>query len=262
MAIKIVITSGKGGVGKTTVTANLGIGLANLKKRVLLIDLDFGLNNLDVVLGVENKVLYDLKDVLDGKCRPRQALIEIEKVKNLFILPSNHFDSLTEIKGQNIKVVLESLSPYFDYILIDCPAGLENGFYRAVSICDRAIVVATPNISSIRDSNKTIEILRGYKLDKIYLAVNRVRGDLILSNKMLEPSDVADLLKTKLIAVLPEEDIIFLSNGMILPPTSESYKAYKFFSENLIYGKGKLIDSTSKYCGFFGSIKRKIKGII
>ena len=260
MARKIVITSGKGGVGKTTITANLGVMLAKFGQRVLLIDVDFGLNNLDVVMGVESKVLYDLCDVLDGKCRIKQALIQCGDKKNLFVLPSGNANCMGNIiSGQNIRMLIEDVASVFDYVLIDCPAGIDVGFHRAVSCSDEALIVATPNISSLRDADKVVSVLSGYHLEKIGLIVNRARGDLMINQKMMMPTDIKDLLKTELIGVLPEEDVVFLSNGYNLPPNSQSYKAYKVLANNLDKGCNKIYDVTNKYSGFIGSIRRRLK---
>lgn len=259
MAKRIVVTSGKGGVGKTTVTANLGISLSSLGLRVVMIDIDFGLNNLDVVMGVENKVVYDILDVLEGRCRLKQALVQDKNKKNLYVLPSNSLSSNAEITGQNIKLIIESLSPLFDYIILDCPAGIDVGFHRAVSCADEAIVVTTPNLPSLRDADKVISILKSYKLDRVGILVNRARGDLMMSDRMMFPQDIQALLKTDLVGVLPEEDAVFLSCGYALPNRSSSGKAYKILAQNIHKGTNKLYNVTEKYSGFFGSIRRGIK---
>ncbi len=259
MARKIVITSGKGGVGKTTVTVNLGKALSKLGFSVVLCDIDFGLNNLDVVLGVENKVVYDLQDVFNGRCRLKQALIQDKDYKNLYVLPSDSLSSSSEITGQNVKLLIDNLSPIFDYVLLDCPAGIDIGFHRAVSCADDALVVTTPSLSSLRDADKVINILKSYKLDFVGLVINRVRGDLILSDKMMFPKDIESLLNTELIGVLPEEDEVFLSSGQNLPKKCDSFKAYKLLAENIINGSKKIFNATYKYSGFFGSIRRSIK---
>lgn len=258
MAKKIVITSGKGGVGKTTVTANLGRALALTGERVAMIDVDFGLNNLEVVMGVENKVVYNVIDVLEGRCRVRQALVEDNYRKNLYILASGN-SLAPEVGGQNLKLIIESIDGYFDYILLDCPAGIDVGFHRAVACSDRAIVVVTPNITSIRDADKVISILKSYKLDKISIIVNRARGDLILDGKMLEPLDIQSMLKTELLGVLPEEDQVFISSGYTLPKHTDSYKSYKLLAENICKNSKKIYNATEKYSGFWGSIRRSIK---
>lgn len=259
VAQKIVITSGKGGVGKTTVTANLGLALSKMGCRVALIDIDFGLNNLDVVLGVEDKVIYDLLDVFDGRCRVKQALVQVGKKGNLFVLPSNSIDCSVKITGQNIKLIIESLEKVFDYIILDCPAGIDVGFHRAVSCADKALVVTTPSLPSLRDADKVISILRSYKLDFVGLVINRARGDLIMSEKMMCSEDVTSLLKTDLIGVLPEEDAVFLSSGRSLPENSDSFKGYKLLAINLHKGTNKILNITKKYSGFWGSIRRSIK---
>ena len=259
MARKIVITSGKGGVGKTTVAVNLGISLADIGFRVALIDLDFGLNNLDVVMGVESMIAFDLLDVIEGKCRLKQALVQCKNRKNLYILPSGNIDYSSRITGQNVKLIVERLNSVFDYIFIDCPAGIDVGFHRAVSCADEAIVVATPNLTSLRDADKVVSILKSYKLDKLSLIVNRVRGDLIMNQKMMMPKDIENLLKTELIGVLPEEDVVFLSSGFLLPKKSDSFKAYKILANNICKSDKKIFDTTIKYAGFLGSIRRGIK---
>lgn len=259
MARKIVITSGKGGVGKTTVTANLGQALAAFGERVALIDLDFGLNNLDVVMGVENKVVYDIKDVLDGRCRVKQALVQDNDRKNLFVLPSGGLLPSSPVSGQQIRLIIEGISEIFDYILIDCPAGIDVGFHRAVSGADEALVVATPSLPSLRDADKVLAVLKSYKPDYTGLIVNRARGDLMLDGKMMMPQDIRDLLKTPLLGVLPEEDEVFLYSGYALPKRAESFKAYKLLANNLRKKTGKIYDVTGKYSGFFGSIRRSIK---
>ena len=259
MARKIVITSGKGGVGKTTATASIGYALAALKKKVLLCDLDFGLNNLDIVTGVEGEVVYDVCDVLEGKCRVRQAIIQDKNRSTLYILPSGNSLDNDDVSGQRIKLMLESVSNYFEYILIDCPAGLDTGFHRAVSCADEAIVVVTPNLSSIRDANKTISVLLSYELKCISVLVNRARGDLMVEQKMIYPDDIAKILNVGLLGVVPEEDAVFLSVGNSLPRFCDSFKAYKIIADNIVKNKNRAFDPLKKYSGFFGSIRRRIK---
>ena len=262
MAKKIVITSGKGGVGKTTVTANLGRALCDLGLRVALIDIDFGLNNLYVVMGLESRVAFDIKDVLDGRCRLKQALVQDRFRKNLYILASNGLTSDSRVSGQNIKLVIEGISPVFDYVLLDCPAGIDVGFHRAVSCSDEALVVTTPNLTSLRDADKVLSILKSYKPDFTGLIVNRARGDLIAGEKMMYPKDIESALKTALVGVLPDEDDIFLTSGGGLKRGSQSAKAYKMLAENVHKGSRKIYDVTDKYTGFFGSIRRSIKGSV
>lgn len=258
MAKIIVVTSGKGGVGKTTITANLGRALAKMGFRVVLIDIDFGLNNLDVVLGIENKVIYDMFDVFDARCRLRQALVQDKECNNLFILPSNSVNGKVAVTGQNVKLLIDGLKNVFDYVFLDCPAGIDVGFHRAVSCANSAILVTTPNIPSIRDASKVVSILNSYKLST-KLIVNRARGDLIINGNMLSPNDVSSLLKVELLGVLPEEDSVFLASGNSLSKKSSSYKAYKILARNLHFNESTIYDVKGKYLGLIGSIKRTLK---
>ena len=178
MARKIVITSGKGGVGKTTVTANLGIQLASRGFKVVLVDADIGLNNLDVVMGVENKISYDVMDVLEGRCKVGQALIRDALYQNLAILPSTRINTGKKITAAEFKLVIEKLKTA-DFVLIDCPAGIDLGFHRAVSAAGEACVVVTPALSSVRDSDKVLGLLASYKLERVSLIINRIRPDLV-----------------------------------------------------------------------------------
>ena len=163
MARKILVTSGKGGVGKTSVCAHLGYALSSVGERVAVFDLDFGLNNLDVVMGVESKVVYDIKDVLDGKCRVKQTIIEC--TPRLALIPSRHtFDG--QVTGQNIKLLAEGVSSRFDYLFYDCPAGVEGGFHRAACAADEAILVVTPTITSLRDGDKVLSLLKKLQAEK------------------------------------------------------------------------------------------------
>ena len=262
MARKIVVTSGKGGVGKTTLTANLGFALADMGLRVALVDVDFGLNNLDVTVGVERNVNFNISDVVSGRCRLKQALVQCYSKKNLYVLASGGADLACSVTGQNIKLIIESMNLSFDYILIDCPAGIDLGFHRAVSCADEAIIVATSSLTSLRDADKVIAILKSYKMQSVKLVVNRARGDLIMSDKSMFPTDIQKILKTELVGVLPEDDAVFLSNGCGLPRKTNSAKAYKILANNVHKNTQKIYDVTRKYSGFLGSIRRGIKSSI
>ena len=203
MARKIVVTGGKGGVGKTTVCANLGIALAHRSHRVLLMDLDIGLNNLDVVMHVEDKVVFDLVDVIENRCRPSQAFIQDIAEPTLYIMPSSHL-AKRQITADQIKKVVSRLDDNFEFILIDCPAGIDNGFRRAVACADEAILVVTPHLSSVRDADKTVAELIGNTT--VSVVINRVRGDLVASGEMLSAFEVFSLLGQTALGVLPEND--------------------------------------------------------
>lgn len=246
----IVITSGKGGVGKTTVTACLGRALARLGNRVALMDADFGLNNLDVVLGLENNVVYDVADVIDNRARVRQALIE-DSTRNLYLLPSAHGYLGEKVTSQNLKLILNSLSATFDYAIVDCPAGIEAGFRRAVFACDRAIVVTTPHISALRDANKVVTLLGSYKKEPS-LVINRVRGDLLADGVIPDKDEIASVLKTEVIGVIPETDGVYDLERIKTKP-------YDLLAKRIMYGAGDVIDPSAEYRGFFGAIKRRAR---
>lgn len=253
MARKIVITSGKGGVGKTTVAACLGAYLARKGEKVVLCDADFGLNNADVATGVEDLVCYDLVDVIEGRCRVKQALVKHPDFPNLHILTSSHSAPERYVSPQALKLVLDGLSEQFDYILIDCPAGIDEGFHRAVASANEAIVVTTPQVSALRDADKVITLLKSYRLDGVFAVVNKIRGDLLLTGECLSPKEIAELLKVPLLGILPEEYSIY--GGAF----SDLHPAFKTLGNNLLTGKRKFYDVTKKYTGLFGAIRRALK---
>ena len=174
MSEVIVITSGKGGVGKTTTTANIGTGLAKLGKKVVMIDTDIGLRNLDVVMGLENRIVYNLVDVVEGNCRLKQALIKDKRYSNLFLLPSAQTRDKSAVSPEQMRKLVDELRKDFDYILLDCPAGIEQGFKNAIAGADRAIIVTTPEVSAIRDADRIIGLLEAEELKKIELVINRI----------------------------------------------------------------------------------------
>lgn len=251
MARKIVVTSGKGGVGKTTVCANLGVALAKKSLRVLLMDLDIGLNNLDVVMQVEDKVVFDLVDVVENRCRPSQALIQDSEEQTLYVMPSCHL-AKRQISVDAVKKVVDRLADSFDYILIDCPAGVESGFRRAVACADEAIVVATPHLSSVRDADKTVAQLRD--TTTVSVVVNRVRGDLVASGEMLSAFEVFSLLGQSPLGVVPENDDVNCNLRL-----RQDFRAFDLLADNLQNGKREMYDCVSPYRGVWGKLKRKLK---
>ena len=260
MARKIVVTSGKGGVGKTTICANLGARLAGMGFRVAIIDTDLGLNNLDVVLGLENRVSFDLIDVVENRCRVKQALIQDSRYPLLYILPSSKVDNAYKVTDKMLMKVVESIDYNFDFILLDCPAGIDNGFYRAVSCADEAIVVVTPHISSIRDADKVVTLLSNFKLAQKYLIINRARGDLILNGESFSVESIVEKMGLKVIGVIPEDDDIpalSLMGGL----TASGYggRAFTLLAENVCNGSRKVYDCTYKYKGLVGMLRRTLK---
>ena len=190
MSEVIVITSGKGGVGKTTTTANIGIGLAKLGKKVLVIDTDLGLRNLDVVLGLENRIVYNLVDVIEGKCRPKQAIIKDKRFQDLYLLPSAQTKDKSSVSPEQMKKLTEDLREDYDFVLLDCPAGIEQGFQNAIAGADKAIVVTTPEVSSIRDADRIIGLLEASGIRDNQLVINRLRVDMVKKGDMMSVEDV------------------------------------------------------------------------
>ena len=182
MSEVIVVTSGKGGVGKTTTSANVGTGLAMLGEKVILIDTDIGLRNLDVVMGLENRIVYNLVDVVEGNCRLKQALIKDKRYPNLYLLPAAQTRDKSAVTPEQMIKLTDDLKDDFDYILLDCPAGIEQGFYNAIAGADRALVVTTPEVSAIRDADRIIGLLEHAQIGAIDLIVNRIRADMVRCN--------------------------------------------------------------------------------
>ena len=213
MARIIVLTSGKGGVGKTTVTANLGMHLAAKNFRVCMVDMDIGLNNLDVVMNMEDRVVYTMMDVIENRCRLKEALIQDDTYPLLYILSSGGLNQNLTIQISQIKKVISDLHELFDFVLIDCPAGIDAGFKRAVSCADEAIVVTTPHLSSIRDADKVITILTSYNIVSKRFVINRARGDLIQDKVMFDVYDIGKTLGIEFGGVIPEDDNVIVSSS-------------------------------------------------
>ena len=213
MSEVIVITSGKGGVGKTTSTANIGTGLAKLNKNVVMIDTDIGLRNLDVVMGLENRIVYNLVDVVEGNCRIKQALIKDKRYPNLSLLPSAQTRDKTAVNPEQMVKLIEELRNEFDYILLDCPAGIEQGFKNAIAAADRAIIVTTPEVSAIRDADRIIGLLEANEIHKIDLIVNRLRMDMVKRGDMMSIEDVIDILAIDLIGAVPDDESIVIATN-------------------------------------------------
>ena len=213
MSEVIVITSGKGGVGKTTTSANIGTGLAILGKRTVLIDTDIGLRNLDVVMGLENRIVYNLVDVVEGNCRMKQALIRDKRYPNLYLLPSAQTRDKTAVSLEQMKKLVDDLRDEFDYILLDCPAGIERGFQNAIAGADRALVVTTPEVSAIRDADRIIGLLEAADMGMIDLIVNRIRMDMVRRGDMMSMEDVMDILAVNVIGVVPDDESIVISTN-------------------------------------------------
>ncbi len=210
----IVITSGKGGVGKTTTNANIGTALARTGKKVVMIDTDLGLRNLDLLLGLENRIVYTIVDVVEERCKLKQALVKDKKNPNLCLLAAAQTRDKTAVTEEQLKDICEELKKDFDFILVDCPAGIEQGFQNAVAGASEAIVVTTPEMSAVRDADRIIGLLEAKEEIKSYkLLINRVRPNMIETNDMMSVEDVQEILSTPIIGVIPEDAGIITSTN-------------------------------------------------
>mgnify|MGYP000890396249 CR=1 FL=1 len=226
----ITFTSGKGGVGKTTTTANVGAGLSLLDKKVVLVDTDIGLRNLDVVMGLENRIIYNLVDVIEGNCRMKQALIRDKRYEQLYLLPSAQTRDKTSVTPEQMKKLCDELKQSFDFVLLDCPAGIEQGFKNAIAGADRAIIVTTPEVSAIRDADRIIGLLEAEELKKIELVINRIRMDMVKRGDMMSVEDVVDILAIDLIGVVPDDESIVIATNEGEPLVGSDTQAGRAFA--------------------------------
>lgn len=260
MSEVIVVTSGKGGVGKTTTSANVGTGLAKLNKKVVLIDTDIGLRNLDVVMGLENRIVYNLVDVVEGNCRVKQALIKDKRLSdNLFLLPSAQTRDKTSVTPEQMKELIEKLREEFDYIILDCPAGIEQGFKNAIAGADRALVVTTPEVSAIRDADRIIGLLEAEEIKKSELIVNRLRMDMVKRGDMMSIDDVCEILAIPLIGAVPDDENIVVSTNQGEPLVGNDTlagQAYMNICRRIIGEEVPIMDLTAKR-GIFSRLFKK-----
>jgi len=238
MGEAIVITSGKGGVGKTTSTANLGTALALMDKKVCLIDTDIGLRNLDVVMGLENRIIYDIVDVIEERCKLQQALIRDKRFEHLTLLPAAQTSDKTSVTTEGMKKIIAELKQEYDYILIDCPAGIEQGFQNAIAGADRAIVVTTPEKASVRDADRIIGLLEQEDMERPSLIINRIRSHMIQKGDMLDIDDILQILAIDLIGiVVDDDDVIKASNNgepVAFQPKSGASIAYRNIARRIL----------------------------
>ncbi|MHB1127741.1 MAG: septum site-determining protein MinD [Bacillota bacterium] len=259
----IVVTSGKGGVGKTTTTANIGTGLAIQGKKVVLVDTDIGLRNLDVVMGLENRIVYDIVDVVHGNCRLRQALIKDKRFEDLSLLPAAQTKDKTAVNQQQMIELCGQLQAEFDYVIIDCPAGIEQGFKNAIAGAHKAVVVTTPEVSAVRDADRIIGLLEAAELHQPKLIVNRIRPAMVKRGDMMDISDILDILAVDLLGVVPEDEWIVISTNRgepaVLDPNSRAGEAYRNISRRII-GEAIPLMSLDDNQGFMNKL-RKLIGI-
>ena len=218
MAAKVItITSGKGGVGKTTATANLGVALALRGQRVVVIDADIGLRNLDVVMGLENRIVYDIVDVAEGYCRLRQALIKDKRVSELYLLPAAQTRDKTAVSPEDMIQLCDQMRDDFDFVLIDSPAGIEQGFRNAIAPADKVLIVTTPEVAAVRDADRIIGLVEAEEKGPASLIINRLRPEMVRYGNMLTTDDVIEILAIDLIGIVPEDKAIIVSTNKGVP---------------------------------------------
>jgi septum site-determining protein MinD len=261
MGESIVVTSGKGGVGKTTTTANIGTGLAALGKSVVLVDGDTGLRNLDVLMGLENRIVFTLLDVIENKCRLKQALIKDKRLQNLYLLPTAQTRDKDDISTEQMLNLIDDLKKEFDYVIIDCPAGIEQGFENAVVGADRALIVVNPEVTSVRDSDRVIGKLDAKGLENHQLIVNRINYQMTKNGDMLDVNDILDSLAIKLIGVVPDDKNITICTNkgepIVLDNKAMAGQAFKNIAKRIIGENVPFMDlSTTMQESIFTSIKK------
>lgn len=216
-AMVMTITSGKGGVGKTTATANLGVALALLGKRVVVVDSDIGLRNLDVVMGLENRIVYDIVDVTEGYCRLRQALIRDKRVSELYLLPAAQTRDKTAVSPEDMVRLCDQMRDDFNFVLIDSPAGIEQGFRNAIAPADEVLIVTTPEVAAVRDADRIIGLVEAAEKGPASLIINRLKPEMVRYGNMLTTADVIEILAIDLIGIIPEDEAIIVSVNKGIP---------------------------------------------
>ena len=251
-------TAGKGGVGKTTTTANIGTGLAQAGKLVVMIDTDIGLRNLDVVLGLENRIVYDLVDVVSGTCKLKQALIKDKRFENMYLLPAAQTKDKTAVNQKQMIALTQALKNEFDFVIIDCPAGIEHGFKNAIAGADKAIVVSTPEVSAVRDADRIIGLLESAGLLSPRLIVNRIRSKMVQMGDMMSVDDMLEILAVDLLGIVPDDDSIVTSTNRgepaVLDKFSTAGEAYRNITRRLQGEEVDFLDLTAQ-----DNIFKKIK---
>lgn len=226
----IVITSGKGGVGKTTATANIGLGLAKHDRKVVMVDGDIGLRNLDIILGLENRIVYHLVDVVRGRCQLRQALVKDKRFPHLSLLPASQVDQKEAVTPEQMRDLTAQLKEKCDFVLIDCPAGIEQGFRNAVAGADEAILITTPDVSPVRDADRVIGLLQN-SLGDPQLIINRMSPEMVRRGDMLNQQDVLDILAVQLLGIVPEDEEVVIAGNrgapVVLNARARSGQAYE-----------------------------------
>jgi septum site-determining protein MinD len=260
MSAKVItVTSGKGGVGKTTATANLAAALAADGKKVVCIDADIGLRNLDVVLGLENRIVYDLVDIIEGRCRLRQAMIRDKRLPELYLIPAAQTRDKSAVSPSDMVRLCDDLRPELDWILIDSPAGIERGFRNAVAPADIIMVVTNPEVSAVRDADRIIGLIEAEEKGPARLVVNRLKPELVRRGDMLTIDDILELLAVELLGVIPEDEHVVISTNRGIPIAldgkSQAAQAFRNIARRLNGEKVPLLQFDEQV-GFLGRLGR------
>lgn len=261
MGEAIVITSGKGGVGKTTTTANLGTALALQGKKVCLMDTDIGLRNLDVVLGLENRIIYDLVDVIEGRCKIHQALVKDKRFEDrLYLLPAAQTVDKNAVNPEQMKELVLELKREYDYVLIDCPAGIEQGYKNAIAGADKAIVVTTPEISAVRDADRIIGLLEQEEtIDPPKLIINRIRQHLMNKGDALDINEITTHLSIDLLGIIADDESVITSSNkgepIVMNPANRAALGYRNIARRILGESVPLMSMDMPKTGVFSKIK-------
>jgi septum site-determining protein MinD len=258
----ITITSGKGGVGKTTATANLGVALASLGNKVVCIDADIGLRNLDVVMGLENRIVYDLVDVIEGRCKLRQAMIRDKRLEDLYLIPAAQTRDKNAVTPADMRRVCDELRQDYDFILIDSPAGIERGFQNSIAPADQVIIITNPEVSAVRDADRIIGLVEAEEKGPAKLVINRLNADMVDRGDMLAAADVLELLAVELIGIVPEDQAVLVSTNrgspIALEPKSRTGQAFHDIARR-ISGEEVPFVAVDGDHGIFGRISKLIR---
>jgi septum site-determining protein MinD len=258
----VTVTSGKGGVGKTTATANIGAALAAAGERVVCVDSDIGLRNLDVVMGLENRIVYDLVDVVEGRCRLRQAMIRDKRLPELFLIPAAQTRDKTAISPSDMVRLCDDLRGEHDWILIDSPAGIERGFRNAIAPANTVIVITNPEVSAVRDADRIIGLIEAEEKGPALLVINRIKPEMVRKGEMLSPEDVVELLAIDLIGMIPEDEGVVTSTNrgvpVVLNGKSRSGEAFRNIALRL-HGEDIPFMNLEDQRGLFGRLSRMIR---
>lgn len=259
MGEAIVITSGKGGVGKTTTSANIGTALALSGMKVCLVDTDIGLRNLDVVMGLENRIIYDIVDVVEERCRLQQALIKDKRFECLMLLPAAQTKDKAAVNPEQMKEMVKELKEEYDYVIIDCPAGIEQGFKNAIAGADKAIVVTTPETSAVRDADRIIGLLEKEVMEPPRLIVNRIRNHMMKSGDMLDVDEIVSILAIELVGIVADDDDVIKASNKGEPvafqPNSRASIAYRNIARRIL-GETVPLMSLEDSAGIFTKVKQ------